>query len=317
MNIIRSITTNNPCYQTGQTITVKGLMLHSVGTPQPSARYFVEMWDSGKYEIGVHGVIDGNTGDIYQCLPWNHYGWHAGGSANGTHVGVEMCEPACIEYTSGPYFTCSDVPTARTVAQRTYESAVELFAHLCTMYSLNPMSDGVIISHKEGHARGVASNHGDPEHLWQGLGMDYTMDTFRKAVLQRMVQDMPTTGGFIYINNIAFPYPDKDSGLQTISTLVNSARTADGVMRGEKIGRDQAKIELTWNVLTPETWSKMLQQFDNFYFTIRYIDMVTNDWTYRTFYAGNRSARPYLIDPTTNRPKYYVQCKVNVIDTGE
>lgn len=123
--------------------------------------------------------------------------------------------------------------------------------------------------------------------------------------------------GFIYINDMAFPYPDKDSGLQTVATLVNSARTADGVMRGEKIGRDQSKIELTWNVLTPEVWSQMLQQFQNFYFTIRYIDMVTNDWTTRKFYVGDRSARPFLIDPTTNIPKYYVQCKANVIDVGE
>lgn len=123
--------------------------------------------------------------------------------------------------------------------------------------------------------------------------------------------------GFIYINDIAFPYPDKDSGLQTVSTLVNSARMADGVLRGEKIGRDQSKIELTWNVLTPEVWSNMLKQFDDFTFKVRYIDMVTNDWVTRTFYVGDRSARPFLIDPDTNRPKYYVQCKANIIDTGE
>lgn len=123
--------------------------------------------------------------------------------------------------------------------------------------------------------------------------------------------------GFIYINGMAFPYPDKDSGLQTISTLVSSARGADGVMRGEKIGRDQSKIELTWNVLTPEVWSKMLKQFVNFYFEMRYIDMLTNDWKTRKFYVGDRSARPYMIDPTTNRPKFYVQCKVNVVDVGE
>ena len=74
--------------------------------------------------------------------------------------------------------------------------------------------------------------------------------------------------GFIYINEMAFPYPDKDSGLQTIATLVSSSRTADGVLRGEKIGRDQSKIELTWNVLTPEIWSSMLRQFDNFTFKV-------------------------------------------------
>ena len=103
----------------------------------------------------------------------------------------------------------------------------------------------------------------------------------------------------------------------TVATLVNSARTADGVMRGEKIGRDQSKIELMWNVLTPEKWSQMLQQFEDFTFTIRYIDMVTNDWVTRRFYVGDRSAKPFLIDPETNRPKYYVQCKANVVDVGE
>ena len=37
-----------------------------------------------------------------------------------------------------------------------------------------------------GHSRGIASNHGDPEHLWMRLDMGYTMDTFRKAVKAAM-----------------------------------------------------------------------------------------------------------------------------------
>lgn len=123
--------------------------------------------------------------------------------------------------------------------------------------------------------------------------------------------------GFIYINGVAFPYPDKDSGLQQVSTIVDSARTADGVMRGERIGRDMGKLELTWSVLTPETWSKMLQIFQNFTFSVRYLDMVTNDWITRKFYVGDRSAQPFLVDPDTGRPKYYLQCKANIIDVGE
>jgi len=43
-----------------------------------------------------------------------------------------------------------------------------------------------VISHAEGHRRGIASNHGDPEHLWNGLGMGYTMDGFRKDVAAAM-----------------------------------------------------------------------------------------------------------------------------------
>ena len=66
------------------------------------------------------------------------------------------------------------------------EPAVELFAILCRMYELDPMGDGVVLSHKEGHARGIATNHGDPEHRWNGLHMGYTMDGFRKAVKNLM-----------------------------------------------------------------------------------------------------------------------------------
>lgn len=170
MKLVQSILTKNDCYKSGRKITVKGLMLHSVGCPQPNASVFVKNWNRSGLEACVHGFIDGNTGTVYQTLPWNHRGWHAGGAANNTHIGVEMCEPACIKYTSGANFTCSDLTTAKAVAKRTYEAAVELFASLCKQYGLDPMKDGVIISHREGCARGLASNHGDPEHLWNQLG---------------------------------------------------------------------------------------------------------------------------------------------------
>ena len=191
MKLVESILTRNPCYTAGRKITVKGLMLHSVGCPQPKASAFINSWNSPAHDSScVHGFIDGNDGTAYQTLPWNHRGWHCGsgskGSGNNTHIGVEMCEPACIKYTAGSNFTCSNPAEARAVAERTYKTAVELFAMLCKKYSLNPLADGVIISHKEGHSRGIASNHGDPEHLWTQLGMGYTMDTFRKAVKATM-----------------------------------------------------------------------------------------------------------------------------------
>ena len=190
MKLIESILTKNPCYTAGRKITVKGLMLHSVGCPQPKASVFINSWNSASYDRAcVHAFIDGNDGTVYQTLPWNHRGWHGGGSSNNTHIGVEMCEPACIKYVGGSSFTCSDTATAKAVAKRTYEAAVELFAYLCKLYSLDPLGDGVIISHREGHSRGVASNHGDPEHLWNQLGMGYTMTTFRNAVKAQLSAD--------------------------------------------------------------------------------------------------------------------------------
>ena len=204
MKLVEKILTRNPCYTAGRKITVKGLMLHSVGCPQPKASAFINSWNSASYDSAcVHGFIDGNDGTAYQTLPWNHRGWHCGsgskGSGNNTHIGVEMCEPACIKYTSGSNFTCSDTATAKAVAKRTYETAVELFAMLCEKYSLDPLADGVIISHKEGCSRGIASNHGDPEHLWTQLGMGYTMDGFRKAVKAAMGSPSSGTDGYTKI----------------------------------------------------------------------------------------------------------------------
>lgn len=191
MKIVESILTKNPCYTAGRKITVKGLMLHSVGCPQPKALVFINNWNRSSFGGAcVHGFIDANDGIVYQTLPWNHRGWHCAsgnkGSGNNTHIGIEMCEPDCIKYTGGSTFTCSDKDKAITMVKRTYESAVELFAKLCKDYNLNPLGDGVIISHKEGCTRGIASNHGDPEHLWKGLGLPYTMDGFRKDVKKVM-----------------------------------------------------------------------------------------------------------------------------------
>lgn len=186
MKIIQSILTKNPCYIVGQRITVKGLMLHSVGCSQPSAMVFIKQWNppANGRQVCVHGFIDGNTGDVYQTLPWNYRGWHGGTLANNTHIGVEMCEPSTIKYTGGASFTDLNPAKSMEVVMRTYNAAVELFAYLCKQYNLDPLKDGVIISHAEGYKRGIASNHGDPDHLWKSYGL--SMDGFRAAVHDRM-----------------------------------------------------------------------------------------------------------------------------------
>lgn len=199
MNIIESFSLNNPCYKANVLKTdsryknfqkngPRGLMLHSVGCPQPSAKVFANTWNKLTAAVAVHAVLQAD-GTVYQFLPWNFRGWHAGGDANNTHIGVEMTEPDCIKYTGGASFTCSNPEKAKTQVEGTYKTAVELFAYLCKEYGLDPMTD--IISHKEGHAKGVASNHGDPEHLWSQLKTGYTMDTFRKAVKEAMSVEVP------------------------------------------------------------------------------------------------------------------------------
>ena len=196
MNLIRSYLTENPCYQANlrradsryikfQDEGPKGLMLHSVGCAQPSAQVFVKKWNTPTYTRAcVHGFVDANTGAVYQTLPWNYRGWHCGGSANNTHIGLELCESGHIRYTSGAGFEILDRAKALADCRRTYEAAAELFAALCEQYALDPDLD--ILSHKEGGKRGLASGHVDPEHYWSGLETGYTMDTFRAAVKQRL-----------------------------------------------------------------------------------------------------------------------------------
>lgn len=178
IDIVEAFTTKNKCYQAGAPLTPQGLMLHSIGTPQPSAavlaRYF-DQYQPGGQSVCVHAFVQAD-GTVYQTLPWEMRGWHCGGSANSTHIGVEMTEP-------------SEGMTYAEAAEQiagTYHTAVELFAALCKQYGLDPAQDGVIIGHAEGHRRGVASNHADPELLWRTYDMGYTMDGFRADVAEAM-----------------------------------------------------------------------------------------------------------------------------------
>ena len=183
MKLVKSFLTKNPCYKVGKKITVKGLMLHSVGCPQPRASVFINSWNRADYDnAGVHAFIDGNDGTVYQTLPWDMRARHSGGAANTTHIGVEMCEPASLKYITNFSFECDDIEGAREQVSRVYNAAVELFAYLSDKYSLDPLGENVIISHSEAYYRGLGSDHFDPEHLWDGLGMGYTMDGFRKDV---------------------------------------------------------------------------------------------------------------------------------------
>lgn len=189
MKIIDSIATQNPCYKAGKKITVKGLMIHSVGCSQPDPKVFVKNWQSSKATVCVHAVL-GTDDNVYQLLPWNYKGWHCGsgskGSGNNTHIGVEMTEPGTIKYTGGGTFTDNDPAKTKAHVLATYKNAVSLFTYLCSKFGLNPLDDGVIISHSEGCKRGIASNHADVEHIWKKYGL--TMQQFRKDIKNAMAK---------------------------------------------------------------------------------------------------------------------------------
>ncbi len=182
MNLNKLILVNNDCYKADRKIQVQGIMVHSTGVNNPHISRYVGPDDGklgkNKYnnhwnqvmdrKVCVHAFIgklkDGSIA-TYQTLPWDHFGWHAGGAANATHTSFEICEDGLDDK---KYFLA------------VYKEATELCAYLCKLYKLDPLKDGVIIGHYEGYKRGVASNHGDPIHWFSKFGK--SMDTFRKDV---------------------------------------------------------------------------------------------------------------------------------------
>lgn len=187
MEIIEAYATQNKCYHIGTPLKPRGIMLHSIGCPQPNASVMAQNYNQYRpngQSVCVHAFVQ-RDGKVYQTLPWTVQAWHCGGPANGTHIGIEMTEPASIVYTGhGAEWRDLDAAATETHIKGTYAAAVELFAQLCAQFDLDPLADGVIISHSEGRMRGVASAHADPEHLWKPFGL--TMYGFRQDVYKAM-----------------------------------------------------------------------------------------------------------------------------------
>lgn len=226
MNMFQCLLTQHDCYKAGTKIKPIGVMVHSTGSNNPTLRRCVQPVDTtpgraelleklGKnangnhwnqtrqyiyadgtrtvgyrnynkklkqtlYEPCVHAFIgklaDGSIATC-QTLPFNIKGWHSGsdnkGSANSMgYIGFEICEDGLADPV---YFG------------KVYREAVELTAYLCRTYGLDPLKDGVVICHKEGNLRGIASNHKDVTHWFPKHGK--SMDTFRADVAAELSHD--------------------------------------------------------------------------------------------------------------------------------
>lgn len=121
---------------------------------------------------------------------------------------------------------------------------------------------------------------------------------------------------YLKINGQELPYP-KRGVAPIVTTVVNAGRNANGVVIGQRIGRDQYKINnLEWSWLTAEEWGRILTLVSDFYFYVTFPDPVTGQEKTVKMYCGDRTAEPYWVD-SNGMPTHYRNCKVNLIDTGE
>lgn len=244
MNLHTCLFTKSDCYRAGKIMTPKGVMIHSTGADNPNLRRYVQPDDGllGKNKNGnswnrpgvdkcVHafiGKLADGTVATYQTLPWEWRGWHAGGRANNTHISFEICEDGLDD---------------RDYFLQVYREAVELTAMLCQEFDLDPLENGVVICHKEGSRRGLASDHIDVEHWFPKFGK--TMDDFREDVVSELEdEDMITQEQFNkmmdnYLKDLAKAEPDK------WSREAREWAEKNGIIKGDDKGNKMYKKPCT------------------------------------------------------------------------
>lgn len=196
MEIIQCYQTKNPCYRKGTPMKPVGIVVHSTGANNPHLCRYVDCperlgvnrygnhWNRPEAATLVHGAIGLDKEGfvtVVNTLPYTMAAWGVGRGSRGSynydptgHIQFEMCED---DLTDPSYF------------DQVMGTAVAYCAQLCREYGLAAES---IVSHKEAHAQGYASNHGDPENWMGRFGM--TMEDFRARVRAKLKGEVAIMG---------------------------------------------------------------------------------------------------------------------------
>ena len=193
MNLIKCYQVKNDCYKKATPMKAVGIVVHSTGANNPNLKRYVDMpellgvnangntWNRTGLNVMVHGFIgkdkDGNVVAV-NIMPYHYATWGVGNGSKGSynynptgHIQFEICEDALTDVN---YFNSA------------FGAAIEYCAALCKEFSL-PVSS--IVSHREAHAKGYASNHGDCDHWLAKFGKN--MNWFRGEVQKRLTGNEP------------------------------------------------------------------------------------------------------------------------------
>ena len=204
MEIIQCYQTKNPCYRKGPPMKPVGIVVHSTGANNPHLCRYVDCperlgvnrygnhWNRPEAATLVHGAIGLDKEGIVtvvNTLPYTMAAWGVGKGSRGSynydptgHIQFEMCED---DLTDPSYF------------DQVMGTAVAYCARLCREYGLAAES---IVSHKEAHALGYASNHGDPENWMGRFGM--TMEDFRARVRAKLKGEVTIMGKVVNVEEL-------------------------------------------------------------------------------------------------------------------
>lgn len=179
IKIYQAYATGSGAYQDPIKMQPQGFVLHSTGANNPNLKRYVNLpslcgtnqynnyfGGSESNDVCPHAVIGKDKNgkvQIVKTLPWDVCCWCSGSGSKGSYnfskpyIQIEICEDAL---TDPEYFEAA------------FTLAIKVIAYLQRKYGFKT-SD--IVSHKEAHKRGYASNHGDCDHwlVKHGKSMDW------------------------------------------------------------------------------------------------------------------------------------------------
>lgn len=165
--------------------TTTGIVIHSIGCPQPKAQVLVNNFNKPGTTASVHGFVE--PGRFIETAPTRvarrkaKKCYHVGGNWNNSRIGIEMCEPGTIKYTGGAIFQDLNPESTKKYINDVTATMVLVAADLCLFHDIDV---AMISTHAEAYKLKQGSNHGDPDHIWRHVG--YSLVQFRKDVAARI-----------------------------------------------------------------------------------------------------------------------------------
>jgi len=240
MTLLTQYLAQNDCYRAGKRLTPQGIMVHSTGANNPNLSRYVpgnevigrstagNHWDRPGLNKCVHAFVgklaDGRVATV-QTLPWTMRGWHAGGTANDSYIGFEICED---DLEDPDYFDA------------VYREAVELTVFLCREFDLDPLADGVILCHAEWPRRGIASNHGDVLHWFPKHGKN--MDTFRADVVRMLEGEAQYRRFLAHMTRYRRELAAQSAGMPELLAQAKAMGLTDGSRPRDLVTREECAV---------------------------------------------------------------------------
>ena len=115
-----------------------------------------------------------------------------------------------------------------------------------------------------------------------------------------------------------YDFPEPSAYSANTSTLVDSARNAEGRMVGSIIREDISKVEISWKYLTVEQWANIQKCFSRrsggtFTNLVDFFDQSVGDWVRKDMYVSDRKAGMWRRDPNNGDILGWTDCSLSLI----